>query len=57
MQAAAENYGWEQQRKKETCDNLYSQKENVISRQRAHNTEWLNEEHRKINDQIYKNGC
>ena len=57
MQAAAENYGWQQQNKKNTCDEPYREKEWVVSQQRQHSTPWLNERHRQINNRIYENGC
>lgn len=49
--------GRELEQKERICAELYRQKENIISRQRVHNTERFNEKHRKVNDQIYKNGC
>lgn len=57
MQAAAENYGWQQQNKKNTCDELYREKERIVSWQRQHSTPWLTERHHQINNRIYENEC
>ena len=39
------------------CNNLYKEKESIVNQQRSMSNDWLNERHRKVNDEIYRLKC
>ena len=43
--------------RKAFCNDLYIRKSNVVARQRMGNSDALNQEHRQINDDIYRLKC
>jgi len=39
------------------CRNLDAEKKQVVAQLRANSTQWLNDRHRKINDEMYRRRC
>lgn len=51
-QAARQDQGKQRQ-----CDDLWKEKQSIVAQQRRGNNQWLNDQHRRVNDRMYELKC